>query len=332
MKRMRMWSIVACLAMLLAVIAVGCGSDSEDGNGDGEESESGLTIGFATPDLAESFWLSMSYGVDKAAEEEGVEIARVSAGGDANADRQISQLQDLIQRGVDAIIVGATDGDAVRSVVDQAAAQNIPVVGLSSIPNTDTIVSAVGADHYGMGEIQAKCLGNALNGEGSAAVLGGPAGQSWADDRLKGFEDTLASDFPQITIAATSRLADNRNAALTTVEDWIQRFPELSGIYSATDDIGSGAIDAINAAGKKIPVSSSNFSPAAERLLDNGSFVCVSVQKIVTQGEEAVRQAVAAAKGETVEAEVVTPVVELTKDNVHEVNLDELRAPEGYSP
>ena len=70
----------------------------------------------------------------------------------------------------------------------------------------------------------------------------GPAGQSWADNRLKGFQETLAAESPGIKVVAESRLADNRNSALTTAEDWLQRFPTLTGIYSATDDIGGRAV------------------------------------------------------------------------------------------
>ncbi len=61
------------------------------------------TIGFSVPSLTSSFWVSATYGVQKAAKEAGVELVVVDAGGDANAVQQISQIQDLVQRGVDAI-------------------------------------------------------------------------------------------------------------------------------------------------------------------------------------------------------------------------------------
>ena len=66
------------------------------------------TIGFSMPDLASSFWISVTYGVEAQAKAAGVELVKVNAGGDANASQQIAQIQDLIQRGVDAIVIGAT--------------------------------------------------------------------------------------------------------------------------------------------------------------------------------------------------------------------------------
>jgi ABC-type sugar transport system substrate-binding protein len=272
--------------------------------------------------------------VQDEAKKQGVKVVSVNAGGDANANQQISQLQDLIQQQVDGIVVGATDGDAIKSVVDQASAQKIPVVGLSSIPNSDKIVSAVGADHYGMGKLQAQCLGKKLSGKGNVGMMAGPAGQSWADDRAKGFKETLTKEFPGMKVVTESRLADNRNSALTTAEDWLQRFGNLNAVYTASDDIGAGVVDAIDAGGKKgkITVSSSNFSPAAEELLANGGFACVSIQKIVEQGRQAVKQAIAAAKGQPVEKNVVTDVIEVTKDNVDKTDFGPIRAPEGFKP
>lgn len=294
----------------------------------------GTVIGFTMPDLSESFWTSMTYGVDEQAKKDGVEIVKGNAGGDANVNRQISQIQDFIQRKVSAIIVGATNGDAVVAIVNQAVARGIPVVGLSSIPNTPKIASAVGADHYGMGKLQAECLGKAIGGKGNVGMMAGPAGQSWADLRAKGFRETTAKDFPGVKVVAESRLADNRNAALTTTEDWLQRFPDLAGIYSATDDIGAGVVAALKSAGRagKMKVSSSNFSPTAQQLLKDDSFVCVSIQQIVLQGRAAVDQAVKAAKHEKTQKVVNTPALLITRDNMNTIDLSEVTAPAGYRP
>ena len=291
-------------------------------------------IGFSMPDLSESFWISMAYGVDKEAKALGVQIVKVNAGGDANVNQQISQIQDLIQRKVSAIIVGATNGAAVSPIVDRAVAGGIPVVGLSSIPATSKIVSAVGADHYSMGRLQAECLAKALGSGGNVGMMAGPAGQSWADERAKGFRETVASRFSRIKIVTESRLADNRNSALTTMEDWIQRFPTLHGVYSATDDIGAGVVDAIKAGGKTaaIKVSSSNLSPTAAQLLKSGDFVCVSIQQIVLQGQEAVKQAVNAARKQPTRSRVATPALLVTKDNMANLDMSLVSAPAGYKP
>jgi ABC-type sugar transport system substrate-binding protein len=325
---------VAAACVAVVGVAVGCGASSDESSSTGSGGGDKLTIGFSMPDSSISFWVSMAYGVEQEAKKLGVDVVTASAGGDANANQQISQIQDLMQRDVDALIVGATDANAVKPVVEQAIAQGIPVVGASSLPNSKKLTASVFTDNVGMGTIEAKCLGEAIDGNGTVAMLVGPAGQIWADLRAKGFKDTLRKEFPDVKVVASTRLADNRNAALTITQNWLQRFPSLSGIYSVTDDTGAGAVDALQAANKagQVKVSASNFSPAARQLLEKGQFVCTAAQQIVTQGEQALLQAVNAAKKKPVKETVVTPVVKLTKENMAETSTAELQAPAGFTP
>ncbi len=291
------------------------------------------TIGFAVPNLASSFWISATYGVQKAADELGVELVIVDAGGDGNTVQQISQIQDLVQRGVDAMVIGATNGDSVAPVVEQALAAGIEVVGLSSPPSNAGLSAIVSADHYDMGKLQAECLGEALGGAGNVAMMAGPSGQAWSDRRADGFRETLAEKFPTIEVVAESRLADNRNDALRVAEDWAQRFPEINGIYSATDDMAAGVIAAYDAAGNtSVKFSASNLSPTAQDMIKSGRLACTSIQKIVLQGSEALKAAVAAADGQAVEANIVTPAVLVDAANLETVDLSEVVAPADYRP
>ncbi|WP_448110615.1 substrate-binding domain-containing protein [Pseudomonas lini] len=293
-----------------------------------------LTIGYAVPSLSQSFWISSAYGAQDEASKEGVKLIKLSAGGDGNVAQQISQLQSLIQRRVGAIVVGATNGDAVRAVVDQAVRQGIAVIGISSPPNSQHLTSIVTADHYDMGRMQAECLGEALQGQGDVAMLAGPAGQAWSDLRAQGFRQTLKDKFPGINVVAQSRLADNRNASLNTTEDWLQRFANLKGIYSATEDMAAGAVAALRASGRleQVKVSTSNFSPTTRELLANNEVVCSSVQQVVEQGRSALRLAVAAAHKQSVEKVVSLPALKISPQDVATINLDQVMAPASYTP
>lgn len=296
-------------------------------------SAEGATIGFSLPSLANSFWISAHYGVTSAAEGKGVEVVVVDAGGDGNTVQQIAQIQDLIQRGVDAIVIGATNGQAIAPVVGQAIAMGIPVVGLSSPPANDDIAAIVSADHYDMGKLQAQCLGKAIGGKGEVAMMAGPTGQQWSDRRADGFRETLAADYPDVEIVAESRLADNRNAALGVAEDWTQRFPEIDGVYSATDDMAAGVISAFDAAGlADVAFSASNLSPTAQELIKSGKLACTSIQKIVAQGKAALEAAVTAAEGGAIDKSIVTPALLVDESNIDGVDLSDVVAPSDYRP
>jgi ribose transport system substrate-binding protein/inositol transport system substrate-binding protein len=321
--RKRMIDVVGSVSLLASVLVLPSAVVAQE-----------KTIGVAVPNLASSFWISAVYGMEDEAKKAGVKVLKLNAGGDANSSQQIAQIQDLIQRKVEAIVVGATNGDAVKAVVEQAIERGIPVVGISSPPSTPKLASTVSADHYDMGKLQAQCLSKAIGGKGNVAMMAGPTGQAWSDQRAKGFKDTLSKEAAAVKVVAESRLADNRNAALTTAEDWTQRFPDLNGVYAATDDMAAGVISAFKSAGKSkdIKVSASNLSPTAQQLLKDGELICTSIQQVVAQGRAALKQAGAAANKQPVEKEVVLPALLVTSENLASVDLSSVVAPAEYRP
>jgi len=292
-------------------------------------------IGFAVPNLASSFWITSAFGVDEEAKRLGATVVKVNAGNDANSAQQIAQIQDLVQRKVDAIIVGATNGDAVKAAVEQAVKSGIPVIGLSSPPNSSLLAAVVSADHYDMGRMQARCLAKALAQKGSVAMMAGPSGQLWADQRALGFKETLSAEFPAMKVIAENRLGDNRNAALNVAEDWLQRFPEMTGVYAATDDMAAGVVSALKAgkAQGRVKVSASNFSPTSQQMLEDGDLVCTSIQQTVTQGRVAVRIALDAVNKKPIpQTKIALPALLVTQDNLREVDLGSVVAPAQYRP
>lgn len=316
-------ALASCVFGALAAVAMPAAASAQQ-----------RTIGVTVPNLASSFWISAVYGIQDEAKKAGVKIIMLNAGGDANSSQQISQIQDLTERKVDAMIVGATNGDAVKAVVERAINAGIPVIGISSPPNTAKLASVVSADHYDMGRQQAECLVKAMGGKGVVAMMAGPAGQAWSDQRAKGFRETMKTEAPAVKIVAESRLADNRNTSLTTAEDWTQRFPDLTGVYAATDDMAAGVVSAFRAANKLqgVHISASNFSPTAQQLLKDGEIACTSIQQIVAQGRDALQQAANAAAKQPVEKQVVVPALLITPQNMATVDMGSVVAPSDYRP
>lgn len=293
---------------------------------------SDVTIGYSVPSMGSAFWTSATYGVEKEAEAAGVKLIKVDAGSDNNVAQQIGQIQDLIQRHVNAIIIGAANDDALKPVAERAIAAGIPVIGFSTPPNTDKMSSYIGADHYDMGRLQAECMGKAIGGKGQVAMMSFVTGQIWADLRAKGFKETVAKQFPGISIVAENRLVTTRAEAITLTEDWIQRFPDLAGIYTTVDDMAGGVVPTLKTAKKSIVVTTSNLNPAAQKMIHDGDLPCTSIQKIVEQGRNALQQAVKAAKKEPTTKTILLPALLVTKDNIDSVDLSSVSAPADYRP
>ena len=286
------------------------------------------------PEIKGSFWISIYYGVTDEAKKNGMEVIAVEAGGFENVDKQISQIEDLIQRDVDLLLVGATSAEGIAPVVEEAISAGIPVVGLSSLPASDKLAIKIGADHYQMGTMLAQCVGDALGGEGEVVMASGPSGVIWATLRANGFKDTMEKSYPNIKIVSELNTPTGRDQGVTLTEDWLQSFPDLKAIFATTDDIGAGAADAIASAGKEgsVVIATANLSPIGREYLVNGKIKCEAIQQIVLQGREGVRQGLALLKGEPYETAVTTEVLMATKENLDSLDLSEFQAPADFKP
>jgi ABC-type sugar transport system substrate-binding protein len=293
-----------------------------------------ITIGYAVPSMADAFWSSASYGVSQEAKKEGVKLITLDAGSDTNVSQQVGQVADLIQRHVNAIIIGATNGDAMKAITERAIASGIPVVGFSSPPSSKKLASDIGADHYDMGRLQARCLGAALKGQGEVAMLAFVEGQVWSDVRAKGFKDTMAKEYPNIKIVAENRRAVSRADGITATEDIMQRFPNLRGLYTTIDELAAGAVTALKADGKagQVTIATSNLTPIAQQMLRDGEVACSSIQQVVAQGNNAVIQAVKAARKQPTTPEIMLPSLLITKANLDKVDMGPIEAPASWRP
>lgn len=319
--------VMAFVCSILAVVLLAAGS------GMASKAKEDIVIGFSTPAVNTEFWVNMYYGVVDEAARQGVRVIALDAGGYNNITRQIQQIQDLIQRRVDVLLVGATNAQAIAPVVEQAVARGIPVVGLSSLPATDRLAIRVGADHYDMGALQARAMAEAIGGRGTVAVMAGPAGASWSEERRDGFRETIA-EYPDITIVAEQWTNSDRLSGLTLMEDWISRFPDLAGVYGATDDLSAGAADALEAANLtgQVVVTGSNLSQIGRQYLTEGKIFANTAQQVVLQGRLGVQNAIKMLLGEPYEADIRTASVLVTTDNLQTVDMSTIAAPEGYRP
>lgn len=294
-----------------------------------------LTFGFAMPALTHSYWIPIYFGVQDEIKkfDKKVELVVVNAGGFTRLDNQTKQVENLIQRKVDAILIGATSAQGIVPVVEEAIKKGIPIVGLGSQPKTKVLTNVL-ADDYGMGKIQAEFLGNYCKGKGSVAMISGPPGLNWTIDRANGFRETLEKNFPDVKIVAEQWTPVSRPKALNLMEDWIQRFPDLKGVYTANDDLAVGAVEAIKAAGKKdqIKVSSANPTPLGMKYLEEGYIVGFAIQQTVLQGRIAARAAYNyITAGEEV-SKVLTAVLPISKENAGSFNYSNVLHPEEFKP
>jgi ABC-type sugar transport system substrate-binding protein len=274
-------------------------------------------------------WRSLAFGARDEAAQRGVELAVPEVAGADDAERQARRVRELIARRVDFILLGGGDSPAVGPAIDEALARKFPLGGLSSLVPAERLVFKVGPDRFGLGRVQAECLGAALAGRGAVALLAGPADSLPALEPAQGFRETLQKQFPNVQLVAERAASLDRAAAAGQVAEWLGRWPGLAGLATGGDEPTLGALDALFAAGRlgQTKVAVANLGPPAEPSLRDGGIQCASAQQAVAEGRAAVRNALAYLAGQPYEKNVKSPPVLLTRENLEKIDWGAIRAP-----
>ncbi|MFF8971182.1 multiple monosaccharide ABC transporter substrate-binding protein [Streptomyces sp. NPDC014995] len=138
-------------AVSLALTLSACGQDS------GGSSESGGTIGIALPTQASERWVTEGKSVVQDLKAKGYQ-AKLVYGEDKPAT-QVSQIDNLIKQGVDALIIAAIDNKSLNDVLQQAADAGIPVISYDRlILGTKNVDYYVSFDNEQVGRLQARYI------------------------------------------------------------------------------------------------------------------------------------------------------------------------------
>lgn len=292
-------------------------------------------LGVSMPILSGPWYTAVLYGIETKAEELGYEIIVLDAGGYANVDRQISQVQNLITQQVDAILVDPANPSAFNGVAREARATGVPLIGVSSpiVASDVPPDGAVSSSHCTLGKMMADGAKEFMPEGGDIGVLAGPGGAFWAEERLRCFEESIADT--GIHIVASQATEQDVAVALTAANDILQRFPNVDMLYAADDTFGVGAARAVQQVGQcgEVRVLFAVLGEAAQDLMEVGCVDYVVAQKPVTIGSEAVGLAENLLNGAAEQGQVITiDPVAVFPANLSEIDLSEIRQPPGWRP
>jgi putative multiple sugar transport system substrate-binding protein len=274
MKSIRFVALGGALALGLAACSgggAGAGSDDESGAAAADPSE--LTIGVAMPTETSERWIADGDAVKSQLEEAGYTVDLQFAADDIPTQSQ--QIDQMITKGADLLIVASIDGTALANQLQAAADANIPVIAYDRLINgTENVDFYVTFDNYNVGVQQATSLLvglGLLNADGSEGTATGPfnielfAGS--LDDNnahffYQGAIDTLQPYIDEGTLVVKSGQTDiEQVATLRWLQETAQKRMEdlltstysdgsqVAGVLSPYDGISRGIITALQNAG-----------------------------------------------------------------------------------
>lgn len=245
MFRKSLMSVVFVSALALTA----CGGSDDAGGG----SEDGITMGFAQVG-AESGWRTANTkDVQESAESAGVELKFTDA--QQKQENQIKAIRSYIQQKVDVIAFSPVVESGWDTVLKEAKDADIPVILTDrAIDSADTSLytTFLGSDFVEEGKKAGEWLvedSAATEGPVNIVELQGTTGAAPAIDRKEGFEEAIAAD-PDLKIVQSQTGDFTRSGGKQVMEAFLKNTPDIDVVYAHNDDMGLGAIEAIEAAGK----------------------------------------------------------------------------------
>lgn len=224
-----------------------------------------------------------------------------------DAAGQISDLNDLINAGVDAIIVNPVSPDALNDVIKQATDKGIVVVAVDlAVTEPSAYLFSNNQEEYGY--VGAKWLFEKLGGEGAVFYMRGAAGTSADTDRDTGFKRALA-EYPGITIAQEVFTGWDIATGAQQINDFLASGVPFDGIW--TSGIDSTIVDALVTAGVPlVPVVGADNAGFVNQLATIEGLEGAAVTNPGSVGGAGVTMALKVLAGEDVPQQVlITPEV-----------------------
>lgn len=309
---MRIPRNVIALATLLCVL--GCGaskSATERANATGNE----LVMGVSLLNLSNEFIVLLDESIREKAEELGVKLIVNDAR--RSAERQVQQIENFLLQDVDAIILNPCELDASSPAVTKAIAAGVPIVNVNSQTRAEP-TAFVGSRDEESAQIAMEYIAERLNGQGNVLMMQGFMGQTAQIDRERGAQEILAK-YPGLKLLAVQTAEWDRAKAVTLMENWIQSFgEEIDAVFAQNDEMGMGAVIALEQAGIKDKVFVASVDAIADALdaVKAGRLDATVFQDARGQGSTAVETALKVINGEPYEKKVFIPFQLVTKNNV----------------
>ncbi len=234
-----------------------------------------LNIGMSFQEMNNEYFVVMKQALEDAAADIGANVIITDARHDVS--KQINDVEDMLQKDIDVLLLNPTDSVGVQSAVMSAAEAGTVVVAIDAQAE-GPLDSFVGSKNYDAGFKAGKFLAEQLGGKGEVAILDGIPVVPILE-RVRGFEAAM-KEFPNMKIVDKQNGHQERAKALSVTENMLQAHPNLAGIFSVNDVGAMGSLAAIDASGFDVKLVSVDGAPEAiEAILKPGSkFIATSAQ------------------------------------------------------
>jgi ribose transport system substrate-binding protein len=317
-------AVVAGIAVGLLATTSACGSTSGSGSAGGGGGKE-LTIAMVPGITSDPFFKAMKLGADDAAKSLHVNLLWQGSDKEYSPQTQIPYVDAVLAKKPDGLVLIPTDPKSLQPSVQKAQALKIPVITVdTTVDDEGPLVAFITGDNVDGGKKAADAMATAIHykqgGSYQVVVGSSSATTTTGTRRMQGFEGQLKAKYPGIEVVDKAYSQSKPEIANTNVNNWLIKYPKLSGIFAIDGTNGTGAAAALQAKKLvgKIALIGYDAYPDNVTLLEKGVFSALIAQQPAAEAKMALTAMVDKIKrGKSgIKKDVVIPNVIMTKDNL----------------
>ena len=216
------------------------------------KSAADVTIGFLHRTMTAPYYVAMWKEAERLAEEKGFNL--VASQADADAVKQMQQLEDMLAKGVDAVVVNAVDPVTTETAFRQAIEDGLQVVFIDTeIPGVGANAT-FGADNEGIGKLAGEITSKRIGaGPIKIGILEGAPGDKFVGPaRERGFLAGLEAGGTEYEVVVRGQAKYSQDLAVPATEDMLTAQPDIDLIFGYNDAMALGALSVLSADSKTL--------------------------------------------------------------------------------
>ncbi|PJJ63236.1 ABC transporter substrate-binding protein [Compostimonas suwonensis] len=307
-RALRRGIATAAALTTVALITAGCSTaGTPEGTGAAGDSsymvapkDGKLTVGFSNSFAGNAFRTQMIYELQDEAAKMSDDVADLIVT-DANnsVDKQLSDINDLLTKGVDILLIDAASETALNSAVQRAWQQGVLVVSFDNTVSSEHSIT-VNTDQTEFGQIGGEWLASKLTSGDTVVTLDGTSGSPVNDARLTGATDEL--DAAGVSVVGSADTDWDQAKGQSAAADLLSANPDIAGIYSQGGGPSLGALNAIEQRGSAlVPITGEGYNGFLKKwkeLKDSQGWESIAPSNPPYLGAIALDYAVKAVRGE----------------------------------
>lgn len=316
----KLFALFLSLAMVLSLAACGGGNKPADpAPAESAAPAASLgTVGLSVSTMENPFFVTLTDGAKSAAADANIDLITTDAGDDAA--KQNADIEELIGKNIDVLIVNPVDSDAVASAVQAAQEKGIKVIAVDRKVNGVDVDCSISSDNHDGAAMATEYIINTLGEDAKVAEITGTPNASATIERGEGFrsvilpgEDIVNGDGTAVVSIPSECGNFSREDGKAAMEAILAATPDVQAVFAQNDEMALGAIEAIG--DKDIMIVGFDATEDGLAAIKDGKMAATVAQRPELMGETAVETAAKLLNGKNILKDIPVDVHLVTAEN-----------------